>query len=414
MWILFRPSGIATNLPDMTTTHTIPPDNTHQLASLRRHWAGVIAVWGIVVILFYLYLRGSWPFAHRWLGITAVSLIWCGRIVWQNLSQNHPADSPHLFPTFGLGTLLTLWRGLALSMVAGFLLSPWPNGFPGWLPALLYASAGIADYLDGYVARITHHTTVLGAQLDMEFDSLGMLAVILLAIWYGQLPWWYLGLGLARYLFLAGLWWRQRRGLPVYDLPPSAHRRMFAGFQMGFLSVVLWPIVPAAGATIAGTIFGLASATGFGRDWLVASGRIDVNSAVYRRRMHILSWLVRGWLPVLARLLLLLAAWMIWQSESHLHWMMLFAEWGWPMAAWWGTFWLVIGGVGITAVSLGLAGRIGALLLLFPVSWDIMAQGLLGANSLALITDLYLLIMSTGFGSLWQVEETFMTRRFGR
>jgi hypothetical protein len=57
-------------------------------------------------------------------------------------------------------------------------------------------------------------------------------------------------------------------------MTPSAHRRIFAGFQMGFLSVVLWPILPRPMAVIPGTLFAMATGLGFWRDWLVVSGTI--------------------------------------------------------------------------------------------------------------------------------------------
>ena len=160
-----------------------------------------------------------------------------GRYLDENKREGETATSAGsvqaVLPTFGWGNRLTLFRGLAISMVAGFLFSPWPNGWLAWLPMLLYTTADIADYLDGYLARITNHATALGERLDMEYDGLGMLIVSLLAVWYGQLPWWYLILGFARYLFVFGLWVRARRGLPSYDLPPSVHRRVFAGLPDG-------------------------------------------------------------------------------------------------------------------------------------------------------------------------------------
>ncbi|MCZ7668816.1 MAG: hypothetical protein M5U34_17250 [Chloroflexi bacterium] len=54
----------------------------------------------------------------------------------------------------------------------------------------------------------------------MEFDGLGILLVSLLAVWYGQLPGWYLLIGLARYFFVFGLWLRQKRHLPHHAMPP--------------------------------------------------------------------------------------------------------------------------------------------------------------------------------------------------
>ncbi|MCP5099982.1 MAG: hypothetical protein GY943_30890 [Chloroflexi bacterium] len=62
---------------------------------------------------------------------------------------------------------------------------------------------------------------------------------------------------MARYWFVLGIWWRQRQGKPTNDLHSSVHRRVFAGFQMGFMSAVLWPIMLPTVSMIAGTLFGI-------------------------------------------------------------------------------------------------------------------------------------------------------------
>ena len=56
---------------------------------------------------------------------------------------------------------------------------------------------------------------------------------------------------------------RERRQLPTYALQPSIHRRIFAGFQMGFMAAAIWPIVPVGAATIAGVTFGTLTTIGF-------------------------------------------------------------------------------------------------------------------------------------------------------
>jgi CDP-diacylglycerol--glycerol-3-phosphate 3-phosphatidyltransferase len=95
------------------------------------------------------------------------------------------------------------------------------------------------DFLDGYVARVTHRTSRLGEILDMHWDGFGVLVASWLLVLYGQVQAWYLVVGLARYLFVAGMQIRERRGLTNYPLPPSMTRRAMAGAQMGFIAVVL-------------------------------------------------------------------------------------------------------------------------------------------------------------------------------
>jgi CDP-diacylglycerol---glycerol-3-phosphate 3-phosphatidyltransferase len=340
-------------------------------------------------------------------------------ILWRGLPLNHRPGERDLLPTLGPGTRLTLLRALCLALIAGFLCAPWPPGGLAWLIVLLYTLASIADYLDGYAARVRNHATRLGERLDMEYDGLGVLTVTLLAVSFGQLPWWYLGLGLARYAFVFGLWQRRRRGLPVYEIPPSAHRRLFAGFQMGFLSAVLWPIVPADGATLAGALFAAPMALGFGRDWLAASGRLDPAHPAYKRVQRGLVRLTRYWLPPLWRVLLVVGMVGVLTAVSPWYqpdpWRQLTLAWGVPP--------LLGGGIalllGLIAVSgtlmggLGWLGRLGAILLVFPLGFDVAARGLLWSNGLAVACAVCLMLLGAGPVSLWRPEERFLLRRMG-
>ena len=356
----------------------------------------------------------SWPaYAGRWALLAGLALAYVLAVFWRNLAANHRAGETAVLPTLGLGNTLTLYRGLATALLAGFLLSPWPEGWLAWLPAFLYMTADIADYLDGYAARIAHHATRLGEILDMEYDGLSVLIVTLLAVWYGQLPLWYLPLGLARYLFVFGLWLRARRDLPIYDLPPSAHRRIFAGFQMGFLSAVLWPIVPPAGAAIAGAVFGGATAVSFLRDWLVAIGWLDPQAAGYQRwQQHIAAAATRR-LPLLLRLVLAVSLAAMLTTEPLLAWTDLFVGWRLPGTAVWATVSLAVLVGGGTAVLLGVMGRVAAFLLVFPLGFDMLASGLTWANGAALACATAVMLLGPGPWALWRPEEPFMAWRAG-
>ena len=46
--------------------------------------------------------------------------------------------------------------------------------------------------------------TLLGGKLDIEFDGLTMLIVTLVAIWYGQLAWWFVSVALSLLCFYLG------------------------------------------------------------------------------------------------------------------------------------------------------------------------------------------------------------------
>ena len=385
---------------------------------LQRRFGRVTAVYIFTIFVFFALFRWRWPCcAERWLALTAVVAVYSLWLVWRHLPENRREGETAVLPRFGWGNRLTLLRGLAISMVAGFLLSPWPPGWLGWLPAILYTIADVADYLDGYAARKTNHATRLGERLDMEFDGLGMVVVTLLAVWYAQLPWWYLLIGLARLFFLFGLWLRRKLDRPEYPLIFSWHRRIFAGFQMGFMSVVLWPIVPAAGATIAGTLFALATSASFLRDWFLVIGWLDpkkISYQIWQQRIYRLTAII---LPPFLRLVLLLAVLnlvgQMMLPVRPLAWTELFAGWGLPFPQVLAIAWAGLGILASLLVVLGAMGRLASLVLLFPLGFDIAARGLTVTNGLALTCTLAVLMLGTGALSLWQPEETFMVRRAG-
>jgi CDP-diacylglycerol--glycerol-3-phosphate 3-phosphatidyltransferase len=251
----------------------------------------------------------------------------------------------------------------------------------------------------------------------MEFDGLGTLVVALLAISFGQLPWWYLALGLARYLFIFGLWLRQRLGRPIHEMIPSTHRRVFAGFQMGFLSVVLWPILPRPMALITGTLYGAATGLSFLRDWLVVSGAVDPESSTYRRAQSALYRLFARRLPLLWRALLaaslisiLLAVRPIAPPAA---WRDLVANWGVPAPALWGTLIALTAVVGGMFVGLGILGRLLSVALTVPIGFDVATRGLQWDNGLALVCVVFVQLFGTGPRSLWPMEERFIYRRLG-
>ncbi|GAB4268933.1 MAG: hypothetical protein Kow0080_12130 [Candidatus Promineifilaceae bacterium] len=390
---------------------------TKALHQLRKQWWLATAVAGTTTFLFWQWLRGAWvtQFANKWLGITAVCTTYALWVVWQHLPENHRQGERDLLPTFGPGNTLTLLRTLLLAMMAGFFFSPWPDGVLAWLPVLFYTTAVIVDFFDGYAARVSNQATQLGARLDMTFDGLGVMLVSLLAVWYGQLPWWYVILGLARYFFVWGLWLRRQLGWPVHDMPPSIHRRMFAGFQMGFLSAVLWPIVPAGGAAVAGTIFAAATAVSFLRDWFVVIGWLNPESTRYRQWQRRLFVAIKWWLPVVVRGILVTAVWLLWQQAGGGQRSLPITD---GLQLWGVAEWLVtpltaalLLGTGLAAV--GIMPRLFALLLVFPLAFWVWGQGLTATSGMVTAAAMIIVVLGAGKWALWPVEEPFVERRFG-
>jgi CDP-diacylglycerol---glycerol-3-phosphate 3-phosphatidyltransferase len=388
-----------------------------EVVLLRWRWLAT-AVFALLLLgSGYSLLAPVWPYAGRWLGLATAVTLYQLTWLWRNLDQNRHTESGRLLPTFGLGNAISIGRGLLLALLAGFLFAPRPDGGWAWLPALLYTVAALADIVDGYAARRTNSTTHLGARLDITLDGQGLLIVIGLAVWYGLLPGWYLLLALARYAWLAGIWLRERWDWPVHELPASVHRRTLAGLQMGFLSVVLWPILPPAGTQIAGWLMGGPLLLSFTRDWLIVIGRINPTDHTYRRIQAMLYQLFGRRLPFLLRLSLGLAI-PLWFWLSHdalipVDWVLLFASWGIPGAE------MVAAGTAVLTLSatlflsLGVATRFATWPLFWAVAVDILSRGLSPATGLLLAAGLYLLQFGPGCWPLWAREEAFFTGRAG-
>ncbi len=372
----------------------------------------------------------------RWIWGALMGLVAHLGILWWGLDRNHRRNEPTLLTTLGYGNGITILRGVLISLLAGFLFISEPTTALAWLPAIFYATASILDFLDGYVARLTNHTTILGEVLDMEFDGLGILIAIGVAIRYGQLPPWYLILGFGRQLFLLGIWLRQRRGLPTFELTESGNRRIIAGFQMGFISVILWPILTPPLTTIICILFSIPLAASFGRDWLVVSGHFDPASEIYMKWRQRGKSLLEGWGPLACRVVgTAICGQMIWVGwPSFGSWMPFVSEiepmgfqFGWRLLLWVSPFIVV-------AFLLGILSRLCALLLLVPAFSDLLAIGpvyffnllsmnastsdsllpnLMTSNVLLLIALVWVLQFGGGTLALWAPEESVLHRRAG-
>jgi cardiolipin synthase len=73
------------------------------------------------------------------------------------------------------------------------------------LAAVLYAVIGWADYLDGFVARLTGQYSRLGALLDPIVDRLLVISGMIVCWHFALLPRWAIALVIARELFVLGL-----------------------------------------------------------------------------------------------------------------------------------------------------------------------------------------------------------------
>lgn len=74
-------------------------------------------------------------------------------------------------------------------------------GHFGWA-LLLIAVSAITDFVDGYVARHFNQVSRLGQLLDPAVDRLFILSTLLGLGWVGVLPWWFVGVIVARDVLL--------------------------------------------------------------------------------------------------------------------------------------------------------------------------------------------------------------------
>jgi CDP-diacylglycerol--glycerol-3-phosphate 3-phosphatidyltransferase len=366
---------------------------TSPLTRLRRQWAlaALLAI-GLVLGGFTL-LRGVWgsALAGRWALGAVAGQAWVMGALWRGLSDNHRRGEEALLPTLGAGNLATTLRGMLIGLLAGFLLVPRPTtGASAWAPGALYTLAVLVDYIDGFLARATDHTTALGERLDTNFDALGILIAPLLGVLYGQLPIWYLLVSAARYLFVFGSWWLKRQGQTLYNLDDNPTRRAMAGLQMVVISVALWPLFSPPATTIAATLLMIPFIGGFVRDWLVVSGRIDPALASYQTLTKPIHKAVTHWLPVPLRVLVIAVAVI---EMVRLNW------------------WAV--GVLAVMVALGAAGRTAALALLVLTALAVTASGLTPTRIALMGSTIALMFTGSGVLSLWQPEDAFLRWRAG-
>ena len=203
--------------------------------------------------------------------------------------------------------------------------------------------------------------------------------------------------------------------LPVADLAPSIHRRIFAGVFMAMLTVVLWPIVPAAMTTIAGSLLAFFMMVGFGRDWLLASGRLDAHDPAYRR-VQSWAWRLLGRrLPLLWRALIVVCMGVIlitavpWQELSA--WADLINSWALPGALLLAQLLTLVGAAGAILAALGCLARVAAIFLLFPIGFSVATAELGPANGIALVAALCLVLFGAGPFALWMPEDGIFVRR---
>lgn len=380
--------------------------NNLALRNLRKHWILTLLFVLVFVGTGFLLLRNYWSpiYALRWLGLSSALSAWQLLVLWRALPENHRGGEDNLLPVLGWGNLLSFLRGIFVAALLGFLLSPWPDGRLAWLPFAFYLFAALSDFLDGYLARITNHVTQLGATLDMNNDSWGVLIVTILVFWYGRVPVWYLPVGLARYIFLAGLWLRERQGKVNLELPHSYRRRIFAGVQMGFIVAMLAPLFSPPATTITATLFMLPFLGGFLYDWLLITGQIDSDKgAVFFENLAASAWM--RWIPFGLRLLAASAlSYTVFTQPVDV-----FAAYGLAL----GSLWEITQAIIVLMLLFGAVGRLAAALMLIFTGLTLQFVILTPLYTALLLLGTTVLFTGTGALSLWSPEEWLIYNRAG-
>lgn len=325
----------------------------------------------------------------------------------QRLPLNRSETGSPLFNTLGWANRLTLLRGFLIAVTGGFLFQPWPQGpVLAWLPGMVYFAAAMLDRVDGYVARRTGQSSLLGNELDVVSDALGLAVASLLAVGYGQVHWSFLFMGIAYYLFQGGISWRKHKGLPVYPLPPAMHRRAWAGFQMGYLVVALWPLFYPPITVVAGFAFMLPALIGFVIDWMIVSGRIDRAAASTDRIFRQLTRFSQAFLQPALRVAIVTLLISSIVSSGTL-----------PLAnsgiAWFSYIATAAFAVAATAILLGVAGRYFTLLMVGLLGWYYIGNPMLPIDYALFCCVVWSMLLGSGRFSLWLEDDRWLNRYDG-
>ena len=383
------------------------PQETSSLRILRLRWVSLAILAGLFLACSALLLQREWQpeMAWRWLMLACLPTGYLLGVLWRGLALNSRPGEPALLPELGPGNGLTFMRGMLTAGLAGFLFLPLPPGWLAWLPGLLYTTAATADLFDGYLARRFNHVTRLGEMLDMSLDGMGVLIGAILLVQYDKVPVFYLMVGLARYVFVAGIWLRRRLGKPVYELAPSPLRRPFAGAQMGFIGVALFPFFTPPGTALVAACFAIPFLVGFFQDWLAVSGVIrrdlNVNNPGSGSAIQILT----TWGALILRLLVAIT--FVWLLVRFL----IPAPGFDPLALF--SMMIFFGFLGGILLVLGAAGRVAALAVLFSL-------GILLRFTPLGIVEIFLIVgasavfyLGTGAYSVWTPEKQLISKRLG-
>ncbi|HTY11274.1 MAG TPA: CDP-alcohol phosphatidyltransferase family protein [Bacteroidota bacterium] len=143
-----------------------------------------------------------------------------------------------------ISNVLSLSRIVLMGPVVYFFLSSMPHHREYAVLFLLIAVT--TDALDGYFARLLHQESELGKVIDPLADKIGVGIVVVLLLFFGDIPFWFALLIVARdfLIFLGGLYIRKRTGLILPSNMPGKLAVSFVALTLT-LSIVHYRIFSA-------------------------------------------------------------------------------------------------------------------------------------------------------------------------
>jgi CDP-diacylglycerol--glycerol-3-phosphate 3-phosphatidyltransferase len=387
---------------------------------LQRQWRLAVVLTLLLLFTGFIILHRLWQpaMSKRWILQAAMIAAYTLWLLRSGLKLNYHPHQQVLLADLGGGTWITLLRGMLIAMVAGFLFQPRPGSSSGnywlsWVPGVIYLAAAGLDYVDGLMARISNHETRLGELLDIKIDALGLLIAPLLAVGYRQLPVYYLFVGIAFYVFRFAVWLREKIDKPCLELRPRPDARMLAGFQMGFVGIVLLPVFTPPATTIAAIIFMAPFLAGFIRDWAAVCGYLKTGPSLRARWEEGLDLFMTGLLPIFLRLLIVFALMILFKNTWTDAGLNRQAATNYFISPAGGTllFWLLM----LVSLMLvfGILVRSAALFAGLVLAW-IMSQHETSWMQIVLFSSMIVLSL-TGSGpfSTWQPEDKFIKKKLG-
>jgi CDP-diacylglycerol---glycerol-3-phosphate 3-phosphatidyltransferase len=353
----------------------------------------VVVLSGGIPILIIMLQTGHVRFAIG----TVIGAVCVFLVPGLNRDKNRSDDASRIYKTLGLANAISVFRGAVLALLGGVLFVPEPATL-GWMPAIVYTIAVIADYFDGFAARKNGRTTELGAILDVEYDSLGVLLASILVVRFEVAGFWFILIGLARYLFILGMEIRKKLGWELTELKGSLSGRVTAGLMMGYLSAAMCPALPVSFRRVAATVFGVFFFASFLRDWLVVSNVLDRDGPIYRNAERI----VERWAVPIVRVLLRAGAIILTVIT-----VISLSRGNSAVVA-------IVAGLGFL-IAIGALPRVSALGLLFCIMFlpaELFSSGMSLDRYDTLFSVVLLLVLFLGSGK-WSVSE-FETRLFRR